>query len=272
MPPRPWNQARRRVSWRELINPWISPQKLRALSVLIIAFWLLMVGLLIRLQVFPEGSGVRNVPPDHVLGLMFLHRQPSDLSIYSGTNRRIGSLAIRPGRDKQTGERSLTFSGNVQLQLPGVPNQRIVWETQTRFDESLAPRSVRLRVSMRDPDYQLSVSIDATTKNAQYELWSAEGPVDASTVTLTEDGIDELLERLGFDPAKLKALRTGTTQPEILAKRSKFTIRGEEVEAYRITIRQGEQALVDGYISQLGQIMLVKTSLGFRFVGDDLLP
>jgi hypothetical protein len=245
---------------------------MRYLAALIVGFWLLMLGLLIRLQIYPEGSDVLSVPPEHVIGLMFTHGQPSDLSIQTASGQRIGSVALRPSLLNDVGERSFGFTGNVQLQLPGIAKQRIVWESQTRLDAELAPLDSQVQLTMREPNYQLTVSVSPKEKIAHYELFSGANLVDASSVDLTEAGLEELLRRLGFDPTGLKALRTGSATPEVKAKRTKFSVRGEEIEAYRITLRQDDQIMAEAYVSQLGQVLILKTSLGFRLVQDDLFP
>src|SRR5262245_7266621 len=56
----------------------------RTAAALIVVFWLVMTTLLIRNEVNPEDSRLREVPVTHVLKLLYLHEQPSHLRIYAG--------------------------------------------------------------------------------------------------------------------------------------------------------------------------------------------
>lgn len=245
---------------------------MRYFPAFIVGFWLLMMVLLIRLQIHPEGSDVLSVPPTHILELMFTHGQGSDLSVYNNSDRRIGSISLRPSRLKEAGERKLEFSGNVQLNLPGVAGQRLFWETHTRLDDRFSVVGAEVRLTMREPEYRLMVKINPANRIANYTLSRGSETVDSSSVELTEKGLEKLLVKLGIDPAGLKALRAGAEPPDVSATRTKFAVRGEKIEAYRVTVRQNEQKVAEAYVSQLGQVLLLKTSLGFRFVQDDFLP
>ena len=75
----------------------------RTVAALIVFFWILMTTLLIRNEVNPEDSRVREVPLTHVLKLLYLHEQASDLRIYAG-GTAIGHLRVHPHRHRREGE------------------------------------------------------------------------------------------------------------------------------------------------------------------------
>ena len=67
----------------------------RTVAIFIVLFWLTMTGLLVHQQVRPGDSALREVPPAHVVKLLFMHHQPSNLNIYSD-KLRLGQLVIEP--------------------------------------------------------------------------------------------------------------------------------------------------------------------------------
>src|SRR5687768_8691289 len=109
----------------------------RLLSVFIVGFWLVMTYLLIRSEIDPGGSKLREVPIGHVLKTLFLHEQPSDLGIYSGSTL-IGHLRVHPKSDEETGQRSLEFTGTVQVRLQPEERRRISWDGLLRMSSTYA--------------------------------------------------------------------------------------------------------------------------------------
>src|SRR4051794_15685387 len=109
----------------------------RAFIILIVAFWLTMTTLLIRLEIAPERSKVLEVPVSHVVAMMFEHGQPSVLSIVQN-GHSVGSVVFRPRADAD--ERSVTFSGSLLLELPLVIKQRVSWNGALEMDRAMKMR------------------------------------------------------------------------------------------------------------------------------------
>jgi hypothetical protein len=60
--------------------------------------------------------------------------------------------------------------------------------------------------------------------------------------------------------------------PVIRARQSSLRWHGERTDTYLVTIEQNGQMLVEAHFSQLGQMLLGKTVLGYTLRSSDLLP
>ena len=112
----------------------------RALTVGIVAFWLLMMGLLLHVELSSGEGEMLPVPVDYVWRLIFLHEQPSDLVLYS-QRQRIGNFHLQP-RHLPTGTnglsgpvRLLNGSGGLALNLPGLSGQNLTVRGTLEMDE-----------------------------------------------------------------------------------------------------------------------------------------
>src|SRR4030095_14893962 len=120
----------------------------RTVAALIVVFWLVMTTLLIRNEVNPEDSRVREVPLTHVFKLLYLHEQASDLRIYAG-GTSIGHLRFHPRNDKETHDRLVEFTGTIQLQVPD--RRRISWDGTLRMYPYSELMQSEWGVTLHDP-------------------------------------------------------------------------------------------------------------------------
>ena len=59
---------------------------------------------------------------------------------------------------------------------------------------------------------------------------------------------------------------------KLRARQARLEIRGERVEVLRLLFNQGNTPLLQIDVSQLGQILRVKSAFGFQMAPDDMLP
>lgn len=242
---------------------------LRLLAAAIVLFWLVMTALLVRLEIAPAKSDLLEVPANHLVRLLFLHEQASDLNIIHA-GQRIGNLTLHPEKNTDGHERLVTFGGNLILRGAGNQRQRISWKGTLELTAALEPRTLQLSGTLSDPASALDLSMDFTTHLASYTVTLDERIVEKSEVTLDEPGLRGLLDRLGIDPAVLAGVSTRMTAPTINARRGTFKIRSESIDAYRVIVKQGELNLTEIVVSQLGQILEAKTPFGYSLTSDDL--
>lgn len=238
---------------------------------LIVGFWLLMTGLLIRVELNPQESGVLQVPVSHVVKLMFLHQQPSNLNINEG-NRPIGRLSIQPRRQPEQDQRSVEFNGSISLDLLMMPKQRFVWDGSVLLDRLLAIQELKLNLASREQSTKTHIDALPAEKRIEYQVTQGEHVVQDSKITLDEAGIASILSDLELPPDTITNLQTGFTPPTTTATQSKLKIRAESIDAYQLTVRQGQSVLADIYVSQLGQILYVKTPFGYSLCSENLMP
>ena len=252
----------------------------RALALLVIGFWLTMIGLLIRKETGPGDSALREVPVGHIVKLLLTHEQPSTLNIYSGKSC-VGHLRIHP--QMHAGERSrvIAFTGDLQLQLPGLERQRVQWDGELELEKNLATRRFTMGLTFRDPTQRAAPAQRAEITVAPAEnllTWSLllgdrlmAGP---HTYTLDAAGLQRALREMD-DPALLTLLQSQTRSlapPVVRALQSSMLIHGERLDTYLVTIEQSGQTLLEFDVSQLGQILRAKTLIGYSLAPDDVVP
>jgi hypothetical protein len=242
----------------------------RILSVLIVAFWLVMSGLLLRLQFWPEESGVLAVPVEHVLRLLFTHALPSNLNIAFG-GRPYGSLSVRPNI-AENGERRLRTSGNARLRLPLLPRDQLIWSSTLNLDQRLAFRNLAASLSLRETGTDIDFEIDSASQAVHYSIAQNKKLVRESTVPLSREGAAVLLRQAQLNPEILDALKSSAAPAHVSAKLTNFSFRHEKIEAYSVGVYQGETALLEIYVNQLGRILLVQSALGLSLAADNDLP
>src|SRR5438552_14605774 len=105
----------------------------RAVAILIVLFWLTMTGLLVRKEARPADSALREIPVSHVIRLLFLHEQASELNILS-EKLRLGHLHLQPRASKEAASQAFEFSGYLQFPVPGSARQRVVWDGELELE------------------------------------------------------------------------------------------------------------------------------------------
>ncbi len=252
----------------------------RTLAVLVVAFWLTMIGLLVRKESDSAGSVLREVPVGHVVKLLLMHEQRSDLNIHND-KLRVGYVRIHPQKRKGDRERVIEFSGHVQIIVPGVERQRVQWDGELELEKTLATRRFAIGLTFRDPSQRsdLASRVEVVVEPAKNLLtWSLHSPgIPAGqphSYSLDEAGLQSALGEL-LDPAVIPLLQKQTrsmSPPVIKALQSSMLIHGESIDTYLVTIEQSGQTLLECDISQLGQILRAKTLIGYTLAPDDLIP
>lgn len=248
----------------------------RTVAALIVLFWLVMTTLLIRNEVDPEDSRLREVPLTHVLKLLYLHEQPSHLRIYAG-GTPIGHLSFQPRKDKETGDRLLEFTCMIQLQVPD--RQRISWNGVLRMSDNYELLQSDWGVALEDPgSLRLEVQTHASVPTAHVTVRTKERVIQEMDVALNESGMANLANQFGAGTEFLAILQQARTQaqnkakPIIRARQSSIRYRGEQTETYLVSIEQNGQTLIQSQFSQLGHVLQAKTFLGYTLQPDDMVP
>lgn len=246
----------------------------RTLAILIVGFWLVMTGLLVRTELVPDATRLREVPMFHVVKLLFLHEQPSDLQVFSD-NLRVGDLRIHPRTDPDTQQRRIEFSGNLQLHFPAPTRQRFAWDGAFELDRLGKLQLFRFGLSTQESTKaRMDLLINPLSRRALFTMQQRGGIREEQEYTLDENGANEVFAQLGIDPAIVKSVhgRAAALAPTLSARQSTLRIHGERVETYLISVTQNEHVLADIHVSQLGQVLKVKTAFGYTLVPQDVVP
>ena len=252
----------------------------RATAIFVTGFWLTMIALLIRKEAGPGDSALREVPVGHVIKLLLMHEQPSDLNIYNG-KARVGNLRIHPQMQKGDHARVIGFVGNLQVVLPGLERQRVQWDGQIELEKTLATRRFAMGITFRDPTirdapgYRAQITVVPAENQLTWTLQNGPQLLDLPrTYTLDDAGLQKALREL-LDPALIEMLQGQTrtmAPPVIKALQSSMLIHGERIDTYLVSIEQSGQTLLEFDVSQLGQILHAKSLIGYSLAPDDIVP
>jgi len=251
----------------------------RASTLLIIVFWLTMTGLLVRNEVSPSLSRMREVPVSHVLRRLFLPEQANNLNITSD-GVLLGRLTLTPRVDPMTGLRVLGFNTSaLQVRTSAKSRQRIRLEGEMQLDDAMELQRFNFAVELTEPTaIRTEVSIEPAANRAHVVLRSQglpRGPwqtFDEHEYTLDQAGARELLGEMGLDPSLLTTRSAPKIAPTVRARMSSLLFHGELVETSLLTVEQSGQTLMEIHISQLGNVLQAKTLLGYNFAPDEVIP
>src|SRR5438270_10274709 len=142
----------------------------RLLATTIVLFWITMTALLVRNELGPGDTSLREVPVAHVAKMIFAHEQASDLVLYN-ENVVVGHLRIQPRIRTGDGRRKLEFSGTLQLALPGTTgHEHVAWSGDLETDRELDAQLFKLAVSYRDPaPHTMDLLLDFAEHRIAYE-------------------------------------------------------------------------------------------------------
>ena len=251
----------------------------RALTIFVVGFWLTMIGLLIRKEGGPGDSALREVPVGHIVKLLLIHEQTSDLNIYN-EKMRLGHLTIHPKMPKGGRARVIEFSGYLQIVFPGFERERISWDGELELEKDLATRRFKIGLTLKDPTAHdpSSTRAEITVAPAENLLtWALLGggllPEPPHTYTLDHDGLEKALHEM--DPAIRQLIESQTknvSPPVVKAHQSSMIVHGERMDTFLVTIEQSGQTLLEFDVDQLGQILRAKTLIGYSFAPEDLVP
>jgi hypothetical protein len=248
----------------------------RSLTALIVVFWLTMTALLIRSELRPADSRMREIPASHVLKLLFLHEQPSELNIRYERDT-VGRLRVHPQVRKEDGMRVVEFAGNVQVSVPGLTRERVSWDGAVEMTRLLEMRQVRLGLSFRTPvNFRIEITHDPVAKKGRYELRSGDQVVGTREYVIDGGGLESLFKQLEIPPEMFAMMQSalqsaGPPQPlEISARQSSVDLQGDKIDSCLVTFRQNGQTLGEVHVSQLGQVLRATTLLGYTFSPDEV--
>ena len=244
----------------------------RLAAFVIIVFWFAMTLLLVRNEISPDASRVREVLITHVLKMLYLHEQPSDLTIYNGPTA-IGSVRLHPRIDRDGETRVLDFSGELQLKLGPEQRTRFSWVGLLDMTPAYDIKRSKWTATILDPGYlRAEIETPAGSKTTRFTLRTREHVIDEGEIPNDQGALSGIAKQMNLG-ANLDALvKQGGTQtpPVIHARQSSLRWRGEKTDTFLITIEQNGQTLIEAHISQLGQVLQATTVLGYTLRSSDL--
>ncbi len=251
----------------------------RVFVVGIVAFWVWMTALLVRLEFAPGETQMLPVPTSHVWKLLFRHEELSALTLYNG-RQRLGELHLQPRHRTTAGGpyQQLTGTGAFTLTLPGASvGQRMVIHGTLDLNEREEVQRVELAANFHEPNQTgtgTTILFDGQPPRDHWHYairYGKEVKENSGTVDALLDDPD--LRALGFDPKMFGQMsRQQVAATSVTARHGTLHMNGEDVETYVVTVRQGGGLESSIHLNQLGQILAVKTFLGYDLYDDAFAP
>ncbi|MGA3171674.1 MAG: hypothetical protein ABSE62_11755 [Chthoniobacteraceae bacterium] len=241
----------------------------RITTIGIVAFWLVMMGLLVRLETHPEETGILDVPVPYVMRIIFKNGQRSVLSVSDDTGQ-IGTAALHPSVTGSDG-RSLDFSGTLSLRMPISGQQRLNASGAVDMNAALQVRGFHVDLAILQPPCRLSATGNMAANSLAYRAFQGKRLVASGTLPMDPAALSQVLSQsIGLGPNALPISQGSISLPTATAREAEISLHGEQLQVYEVTIHEGASTALDFYVTQLGQIVLAKTNLGYTFSNDDL--
>ncbi len=251
----------------------------RVLVVGILLFWGWMTALLVRLEWASGETRMIAVPTAHVWKLLFRHEEMSALTLFNG-RQRLGELHLQPRQRAGPGGafHQLAGSGAFALNIPGVTGERVALHFTLDLDESERIQHVEIAANFHEPKQKvpgLTVVFDGQPPRGLWHYAMRRGDDLLKENSGTMDALldDPDLHDLGFDPRVFsQGGRQQAAATTFTARHGTLHLNGEDVETYVVTLRQGEGLESSVHLNQLGQILAVKTFLGYDLYDEAFAP
>lgn len=237
----------------------------------IAVFWMVMTGLLIRLEVRPDKSTILNVPVSYVMRVMFKNGQPSALALRDQTDRAVGSVSLRPHITAE-GQRVLDFAANIAVELPMMARQRLNLSGTMAMDKALQVQDFTAELIVQHPPMRLDLQGDPGKRLLHYQLYEQGKLTDHQTLPLEMSAIvPALLQGFGapFDASALPLVQGNLTAPSLFSRETYIPFHGEQLDVFQLSLQEGSTKFMDIYVSQLGQIIMAHSSFGYSLTSQD---
>jgi|GEM_PF-1012365 len=252
----------------------------RIAAFVIVVFWFVMTLLLVRNEVSPEASRLREIPVSHVLKVLYLHEQPSDLNIFNGQSV-IGNVRIQPRVDKERGTKLIDIAGEMRLNTSPNPKQnqkvRFTWIGMMEMTDQFEMLESRWSITMLEPSYlRLDIRTPEGAKAARYSLHTKGLEIGDGEIPMDQSGLDTMVQQFGmggqFDSMIAEGRKQAQAPVAIRARQSSLRYHGERTETFLVTIEQNGQTMLEAHFSQLGQILEAKTLIGYTLRPESYTP
>lgn len=255
----------------------------RAFVGAIILFWLWMTALLVRGTWFPQSGEPIAIPTAYVWKLVFLHEEPSDLTVYNG-RQRVGNLHLQPHRQmverdgKNRTERQLKLVGGFNVDWAWTGRQSVILHGTLDLGEKDEITHLRLSAVFHDTRPTTpgtAVVLDGTPSADQWHYSVQQGDL---MLEERSGSVAQMLDRpelraLGLDPAAFARVQgQQVSKASTTARRGKLQMNHDEIDTYVVTFKDGNGLESSVHLNQLGQILAVTTFAGLSLLDAALNP
>lgn len=252
----------------------------RAISLAIVAFWLIMTWLLVQTVYFPSESRFAGADPEFVIQNFLENSTPSELFVYKG-NEKVGEIDLSSRRIKTNGTPgyALSFRADGEVELPNLPKQNLKWDGEFRLDDKWSLHEFSLVVRFSQPEnVKIVLSILPKTAEFTYKVFrdGVEMPIEPANQGPGKAQMQMLMMAWGIDPTALDSAEAAAREQERLssmsARHGNIEIAGRRFHAFILTIKILSGGELKLYFTDDWQIVKVTTFLGYEALSEVVDP
>ncbi|MDB6071199.1 MAG: hypothetical protein JWL81_2370 [Verrucomicrobiales bacterium] len=271
-----------RETWISQASLQTPPVPARLLTIVIISFWFVMTGMLMKSIWFPADSLLAEVQPGAVFQLIAARGEASVLDIYDD-RKIVGHLNIQTNRFRHSQRHTIKvrMNGKVSLTHPllaGTSLEIMSWVDFDHageilaFDAQFSTGRNALVLKMSQTNRAAAPEI-VLTNNLKVIFDSKTFPTDKLE---SNPVISLLLATVGITPTELEAMRkqaeTQASEFEIVAREGSFDLNGNERQGYILKMglpgRPGFRLCVEN----TGEIVRLETPTTFQLITETIRP
>jgi hypothetical protein len=235
-----------------------------------VVFWLAMMAALVRVEIFPRQIGVSTVPPERVMRSIFANPEPVNLVVFY-RQRPIGHCNISiPPEQRVDGSYKVHSDLKLNLTVLGVPSKMLLSGSST-FDAEHQLKDFSLRIKIADGEIELFG--DDVSQKVNLVLNFGDIP-KKQQFDFSEIRGAGFVNAFGLPGLANFAFLGGATTPGHLNGTTRTYYdwlweRDTRQRAYLIDSRLDNDLWAKLWVSELGEVLRVETSMGLTMKPDN---
>lgn len=252
----------------------------RIISVLIVGFWLVMTGLLVRMVYFPESSRQAVVPAQQLFDSFPEDSQPLFYDVWQGRDRT-GELSLNCRTRRATDGKILVLDWNSTIQVSQglLPQGDLGTQGELTIDSrgEVLGAAVTLRLDVMGIELRIVTKagdeLPAVTFSQNGQIrFQTEGssleeadPVMKALLTMAGVNMSQLAE------ARAAAEKEAAANPAVV-RRGRFTVEDREFSGFVLHLPMGGRDGWRFYFTETGELLSIDTPLDYRVRAESLRP
>jgi hypothetical protein len=255
----------------------------RVISVGIVAFWLVMMSLLIRSELFHIAPLAYSVPLETVMQKMFEGEEPSDLTIYHQGNV-VGSCSLQIKKDNTGSVPLYRVNSHLKLDFEVFGRSlRLNSSTDSYFDRRYQMTRFSSQTTTGDSKVEAAGDLESREVVVKFSLGNVEETHRIPFATLENMGPSGAMGLLGMgglqlpsdgrlDPARssLMAAMPSGRGPVTTVQEHRLMVEKEPLQTFLVHTTYDESVWSKVYVSPQGEILKVETSFGVTMLAAPL--
>ncbi len=254
----------------------------RVLAAAVVAFWIVMTGLLVQSVYFPESDRFGTVDPKHVARLFF---ENTDFQTFTVIQRGEEIAEVTLSGRRSLGENlqidedepyEVRFTITGILEMAGVPRQKLTARTFLTFERDFTPGPLKFSLFLHRDKSQ--VEVFTADNEAGFDIRvMRDGQILARSMDdLRMPGAQEMaaisqMVGLGTPDQAEASLRKYGEGLNLRANRTRIDLGTSHAPGYVITMDFLQPDGLKLYFSEAGELVMAKSALEIELVADALL-